>query len=550
MKPVLLKVLPLLLWSAITALSACKEQHSDNVRIVTTTDYTKGVSFLERRNDSAYYYFNKVATTAKDSLQIAMAYNNMAVIENDDGDDYGGQEMALASLRYLHENRERDQYCLVADYNVLGNSSLNLKNYDAAIGYYDRAAALAKSEGTKTGALNNKAVVYREEGRYGQAIALYDSILLRAKRSKKEYARVLTNLTMVRWLKDTTYRAAPELLIALQLRRQEKDVWGLNSSYSHLADYYATSRPDSALHYAHEMYAVASRLASPDDELEALQKLILLSPPGAVKQYFRRYQHLSDSLQTARSRAKNQFALIRYEVEKNKAENLKLQQDNTEKKIEIFRERFILFGSLVGFVLVLGWLVAWFRNRIRTSKLRTSQKVHDVVANGLYRLMTGVEHGTIDQDQLLDDLEVLYERSRDISYDRADGERQDFHLIIAQLLGSFATPATRVGFTGNSKELWAEVSKSVKKELEPILQELMINMKKHSGAGKVFVRFVREGGQLVIRYADDGSGFAVGQHFGNGLTSTENRIKNRGGRLIFDRNKPNGLKIEIRLPTL
>ncbi|HEX3933258.1 MAG TPA: ATP-binding protein [Puia sp.] len=545
-----MKVLPLLLWSAITALSACKEQHSDNVRIVTTTDYTKGVSFLERRNDSAYYYFNKVATTAKDSLQIAMAYNNMAVIENDDGDDYGGQEMALASLRYLHENRERDQYCLVADYNVLGNSSLNLKNYDAAIGYYDRAAALAKSEGTKTVALNNKALVYREEGRYGQAIALYDSILLRAKRSKKEYARVLTNLTMVRWLKDTTYRAAPELLIALQLRRQEKDVWGLNSSYSHLADYYATSRPDSALHYAHEMYAVASRLASPDDELEALQKLILLSPPGAVKQYFRRYQHLSDSLQTARSRAKNQFALIRYEVEKNKAENLKLQQDNTEKKIEIFRERFILFGSLVGFVLVLGWLVAWFRNRIRTSKLRTSQKVHDVVANGLYRLMTGVEHGTIDQDQLLDDLEVLYERSRDISYDRADGERQDFHLIIAQLLGSFATPATRVGFTGNSKELWAEVSKSVKKELEPILQELMINMKKHSGAGKVFVRFVREGGQLVIRYADDGSGFAVGQHFGNGLTSTENRIKNRGGRLIFDRNKPNGLKIEIRLPTL
>jgi len=549
MKPVLLKVLPLLLWSTIAALSACKEQRSDKVHIVTSPDYSKGVSFLERRNDSAYYYFNKVVTTSKDSLQIAMAYNNMAVIENDDGDDYGGQEMALTSLRYLHESRARDLYCLVADYNVLGNSSLNLKNYDAAIGYYDRAAALAKSEGTKTVALNNKAVVYREKGQYDQAIALYDSILLRAKRSKKEYARVLTNLTMVRWLKDTTYRAAPELMMALQLRRQEKDLWGLNSSYSHLADYYATSRPDSALYYAREMYAVASRLASPDDELEALQKLILLSPLGAVKQYFRRYQHLSDSLQTARSRAKNQFALIRYEAEKNKAENLRLQQDNTQKKVEILRERFALFGSIVGFVLVLGWLVAWFRNRIRTSKLRTSQKVHDVVANGLYRLMTGVEHhGTIDRDQLLDDLEVLYERSRDISYDRDDSERQDFHSIIAQLLGSFSTPDTRVVFKGNSQELWAKVSDAVKNELEPILQELMINMKKHSGAGNVFFRFERDDGQLVVRYMDDGSGFPPGNSFGNGLTNTETRIKKMGGRLIFDRNNPKGLKIEISLP--
>jgi signal transduction histidine kinase len=546
-----LKVLPLLLWAAVTALSACKEQHGGIVRIVTTPDYNKGVSFLERRNDSAYYYFNKVATTSKDSLQIAMAYNNMAVIENDNGDDYGGEEMALTSLRYLHENRERDQYCLVADYNVLGNSSLNLKNYDAAVAYYDRAATLAKSEGTRTVALNNKAVVYREEGQYGQAIALYDSILLRAKRSKKEYARVLTNLAMVRWLKDTTYRPVPELMTALQLRRREQDYWGLNSSYSHLADYYTITRPDSALYYAREMYAVASQLASPEDELGALQKLILLSPPAAVKQYFRRYLHLSDSLQTARNRAKNQFALIRYEAEKNKAENLKLQQDNTEKKVEILRERFILFGSIAGFVLVLGWLVVWFRNRIRTSKLRTSQKVHDVVANGLYQLMTGVEHhGTIDRDQLLDDLEILYERSRDISYDWVDGERQDFHLVIAQLLGSFATPTTRVGFTGNSNDLWAKVSEPIKKELKPILQELMVNMKKHSGAGNVFVRFDRDDRHLVVRYMDDGSGFPPGNRFGNGLSNTETRIKKMGGRLIFDSNNPNGLKIEIRLPTV
>lgn len=521
--------------------------------MVTTPDYNKGVSFLERRNDSAYFYFNKVVSSSKDSLQLAMAYNNMAVIENDEGDDYAGQEMALTSLRYLQDNRERDQYCLVADYNVLGNSSLNLKNYDAAIVYYDRAAGLTKSEGFKSIALNNKAVVYREEGLYGRAIAVYDSILRWGKRSNKEYARVLTNLALVRWLKDSTYRAAPELLQALRLRVEEKDVWGLNSSYNHLADYYSSSRPDSALRYAREMLGVATRLGSPDDELEALKKLITIGPLKEVKPWFARYHQLSDSLEAARSRAKNQFALIRYESEKNRADNLRLQQENAEKRVELLWGRILLFGSIAVFVTVVGWLVGWFRkrtrNRIRDHQLRTSQKVHDVVANGLYRVMSGVEHHeTVDKERLLDELEVLYERSRDISYEQADGTGEDFHLVVAQLLSSFAGPGTRVALSGNGQELWAEVRPDVKRELEPILQELMINMKKHSGAGKVSVRFHRENGRLVLLYADDGVGISSGHRPGNGLINTENRIQKIGGRLILGENSPRGLKIEIHLP--
>lgn len=543
-----MKVFPFFLFGTVAAVSACKEQHT-NVHIITAPDYKKGVAFLERRNDSAYYYFNKVATTSKDSLQIAMAYNNMAVIQNDEGDDYGGQDMALTSLRYLHENREKDQYCFVADYNVLGNSSLNLKNYDAAIDYYNKAAALAKNEGWKAIALNNKAVVYREKKQYGQAIALYDSILQRSKKSKREYARVVTNLAMVRWLQDTAYRAAPEFLMALALRKAENDVWGLNSSYAHLADYYTSSRPDSALHYAVKMYAVANQLQSPDDELEALQKLIMLGPSRDVKKYFTQYRHLKDSLETARNNAKNQFALIRYEAEKNKADNLELQHDNAEKKVEIFKQRIGLLVSMAASVLIVGWIVARSRSKMRRHKLRTSKKVHDVVANGLYRIMTGVEHhSNIDREQLLDDLEVLYEKSRDISYDQAGNETDDFHQVVTELLTSFAGPTTRVGSIGNDRNLWEIIPNGVKIELKAILQELMVNMKKHSGAANVAVRFEHQNGQMTIRYTDDGKGFTKGQHFGNGLKNTENRIKNMGGRIIFDRNYPSGLKIEIYLP--
>jgi signal transduction histidine kinase len=553
-----LKEVHFFLLVSIATLSACREQHKA-VPVVTTPDYKKGVSFLDRRNDSAYYYFNKVATSSKDSLLIGMAYNYMAVIQSDEGDYYGGQETLLTSLNYLHENNDKDQYCLVADYNLLGRISQNLKNYDGAIAYYDRALGLIKNSDYRAIALNNKAVAYERKREYARAIAIYESIMPRSKKSKKEYARVVTNLAMAKWRKDSAYPAAPDLLMALELRKAEKDDWGLNSSYAHLADYYLQSRPDSALHYARDMYSVASRLLSPDDELEALQKLIVLSPEKDLKRLFVQYQHLNDSLQTVRNAAKNQFALIRYDAEKNKADNLRLEQENTQKKIQIIQQRILIYGTGFLFLAVICSAILWYRGRqrhmerekqnaIRENKLKTSQKVHDVVANGLYLMMAKIEHGdSMEKGALLDELEVLYEQSRDISYEDAEG-RSDFQQTIAELLMSYAGSSTKVSIVGNQKEPWDMISGQVKKELKLILLELMTNMKKHSGARNVLVRFEQKGNQVKIRYTDDGIGFPLDLHYGNGLTSTENRIKGIGGQVIFDKNTPTGLKIEIYFP--
>ena len=539
-----MKVPYILLSLAIAVLIGCNKEPK-STPVIISNDYQRGASLLEVRNDSAYYYFNKVVTTSKDSLQIALAYNNMAIIQNDAGDYYDAQETVLESRRYLHEERENDQYCLVSDFNVLGNISLNLKNYDAAIDYYGRAAALAKNDAAKVVALNNKAVAYRKKGQYAQAIAIYESILPGSRRSNKEYARVVTNLATVRWMRDSSYPAASELLMALQLRKREKDDWGLNSSYAHLADYYEISRPDSALFYAGEMYKIANRLVSPDDKLEALQKLITLGPAKDAKARFAEYRLLSDSLQMAQNSSKNQLALIRYEADKNKTENQKLQQDNTEKKLEIFRWWIIFFSCLLAFGLFIGWLIT----RHRSHRLKTSRKVHDVVANGIYVLMKELQYNAgMDKEKTLDKLDVLYEQSRNISYEADEMEPEEFHVTIGNMLTSFSRPDTRVILSGNEKDWWDALEAGTKKELKEILRELMVNMDKHSGAANVVLLFERSDGKHSIRYTDDGAGFVQDQHFGNGLANTGNRIRNLGGKITFNRNNPKGLKIEIRIP--
>ena len=497
-------------------------------------DYKKAMSFLNNQNDSAFYYFNKVATGSRDSMQLALAYNHMAVIQSGAGDYYGSEENLLTSLKYLDEHDPNDQKCLISDYNELGRSSSNLKNYDAAIGYYDLVLQHAQNEVYRAIALNNQAVVYQDMGQYAKAVAIYQSVIDRSKTNKKEYARILSNLARAKWLHDSTYRAAPELWEALQIRKDLKDEWGLNASYAHLSDYYAHTRPDSALFFAERMYAVAQDLNSPGDEQEALQKLVMLSPAKSVKQYFSRYQSLSDSIETARNTSKNQFALIRYEAQKNKADNLRLQKDNTDKQL-------IIYGILAFFIAGGGVAVAWSRNAFRKYQLKTSQRVHDVVANGLYRIMTGVEHqDTIEKNQLLDDIEILYEQSRDISYELPGKERHD----ISDMLASFSGKETKVLVVGSIQD----VEDRVKKELEKVLLELMVNMKKHSAARNVVIRFGRQGGGLTIGYTDDGVGLPPSFQYGNGLLNTENRIKILGGRLTFDKNNPKGLKIHVFIP--
>lgn len=82
--------------------------------------------------------------------------------------------------------------------------------------------------------------------------------------------------------------------------------------------------------------------------------------------------------------------------------------------------------GILGLVLIGGGV--WYRRRKKIlqqeKELEVKRqnlgilKVHDVVANGIHRVMTKLENQEhIDKETMLDDLEIVYEKSRDISYD-------------------------------------------------------------------------------------------------------------------------------------
>jgi signal transduction histidine kinase len=545
-------LLTLLLFSI---LFSCGKQEKVQTDALSKLNYDKAYDFLvDSRYDSAFFYYNKVISLHTDSLLIGKSLFNMAIIYSIQGDYFGSDESAVKSIKYFDGE---NSVFLPTVYNTIAINKNDLKDYKNAIIWYKKAIDVNVEENDWNSLMiqNNLAVANFKIKNYDTAKAIYQKLLVNdtVKNSSILLTKVMDNFAYTRWLQDSNYNAAPELLKALSIRDKQKDLWGQNASFVHLAEYYSKSHPDSALIYAYKMYDVANQLNSANDKLTALQKLIKLGPSKSAKQNFELYQKLSDSLQTARNAAKNQFAIIRYETEKHKADNLQLLQENTEK-------RYLLIAIIASTLIVLLISVFWYQKRkrklesdaqnaIKESKLKTSKRVHDVVANGLYRVMTEMENQEhINKDSILDKIENLYEKSRDISYENDDVTTTAFHQKISELLTSFATENTKILIAGNAAELWEKVSASVKYELNHILQELLVNMRKHSKASNVALRFEQKDDHIYIYYTDNGIGMNDNTRFNNGLRNTGNRIDAINGAITFDTKAEKGTKIQISFP--
>ena len=551
----------ILLLLSITLLVSCTKQDRRTAPVLSNPYLDRANTFRDKgESDSAFVYFNKAkefALQQNDSLSAGTCLANMGVIATNSGDYFGGMEISLSALSYFDQGNPDHYGYLRYNLGNLGLAAENLKNYDDAIRFYEQTLTLAPDSLSAIIIKNNIANVYRDSGKYKKAIQIYSDILKQGL-SGTQYARVLSNLAASRWMLNPRYNAATLYKKALGIRIQENDYWGQNSSYSHLADFYMRHQPDSALHYSLKMHQIAQQIKSPDDELEALQKLIRLSPAGQSKDYFDRYERKRDSLQTARNAAKNQFALIRYETEKHKADYLKSSAENVKNQNTILKISILLAISAAA---LLGLYFYYLRRKkqlelekeieVKNTTLRYVKKVHDRVANGVYQVMSELEYAEeVDVEELLDKLDILYQTSRDISYeDNTLDSAEAFEQQLKNMLAVFANEHLNIDVRGHDPSIWEGVEPRTTAEVYLVLQELMVNMKKHSRATHVVLSFSRKGSKVEIRYKDNGIGLSPELRFNNGLTNTVNRMKNINGTISFENGVDNGTAAHITFMT-
>lgn len=525
--------------------------------------YDKAYDFLSTgEKDSAFIYFNLAQNTFsqnKDSARIGNSMVNMAILQSEAGDYYGSQETSLGAIKYLNKKEEKLYPILYSNYNNLGITSRNLGDYKNAVLFYDNAIAFATSQSEINTCLNNKAICYKFLENYSASLQIFKDVFknIDPVKDQKGYARIVDNLAFVKFLQNKNYDAEMEMNEALKIREKAEDLWGQNASHSHLSDYFEDKSTEKSLFHAHRMYEISKKIKSPDDQLEALQKLVNLENPVHSKKYYKIYVNLEDSLTNVRNKAKNQFALIRYDSEKNRVDLLKAEAKNIENRYQIL-QRNIALGAVF---LALIFAVFWNRKRkerlkqekifeVKNMALKYSKKVHDVVSNGIYQVMSEIENTSeIDKEGLLDKLEIVYEKSRDISYEDLTGNADsDFKMQIANLTKSFSSETLKTIIIGNEEILWSKIPQDLKTDIKLILQELLVNTKKHSEAKKIILKFEIAANRLQIAYSDDGIGFTNNIEKKNGLQNVETRIFSQKGNLTFGETTGKGANVFISFP--
>lgn len=543
-----------LLFILLILLSSCNKKTSNIQNDTIASTYYKKAKKLS--GDSAYYYYNLAKNAyldIKDSSGVGRSLVNMAIIQADNGDYYGSIETSLEGNRYLkNANDSIVRATLGSSYNNMGISSSYLYDYENAIKFYTEALKYAKTPADITLYQNNlgDALVSLKEYKAAEQ----NFILALKTEDKLNYARALNNLARARYSENPNYNPLPELYKALKIREENKDLAGQNSSYATLSNYFLDKDKEKALEYAKKMLAVSTQSESEEDQLQALQKIVKLDKENYLK-YFNEFQILNERLQISKTKSKNQFAIVRYEVKQQNDRYQKLVEDN---KFDRIKRNFAI--SILIIILIVG--IFWYRKRkirleqekeleIKNTQLKISKKVHDVVANGIYQVMTKIENQEhFDKEKALDELEFVYEKSRDISYEKGDGsiEEKDISDNISELIGSFKNESVNTYIAGNEKMLWENVSKTTQDEVYQIIRELLVNMKKHSGANTVSLRFERMEEKISIHYADNGIGIPGDVLYKNGLSSTVSRIEAIRGAIIFDTKTEKGLKINISFP--
>lgn len=545
-------------------------QKKDTVNLANAF-FVMGKRFAEDdQPDSAYFYYNAsriLCEARKDSLATVEKITNMAYMHYTYNDFAEFENTTTEGLKFLPKipKTKLDSVYLAFAYNNYGLAYTNMFEPKNAVKYYLKAYNFNPDISFRNTVTNNLALVYMSTQDYKKAISLLSGILttesLRA--DPLLYPKVMDNLGYSLF-KEGDSSAYAYLEQAFDLRKKNNDVFGTVASLIHLAEYYKKTDYKRFISYANEAYQKSTLLHSANDRLEALRLLSEKRVPDSRK-FSDLYIHIKDSVEEARQKARNQFAKIKYDSETANEENRILRTETQLRALQVERSLWVNIGfglMLIVIVIISRLLFLLYRKRYKKEKIkeaydteqRISKKVHDELANDVFNTITFTQTQDLSdsskKETLLTNLDSIYDRARDISRENSPIDTGiNYPLQLRQLLAEYQSDEIKVMIRGLDGMPWEIMEADKKQTVYRILQELMVNMKKHSQAKNVVLQFVMEGKKVKISYSDNGVGMDASAIFlKNGLQNVENRIHAIGGRVTFESEPGKGLQLTLLYP--
>lgn len=550
---------------------SCEKQHT---RITLNKSNNKNYNILldiaekhfnNHVYDSAFYYYNKsrLKCGAHENEKIIYSLLKMAVTQQIQSDYAGSESNATEAISFF--NNTTKSYYRCAIYNTLAINYQNLSDYDNAIYYYNLARDQTNDELQKAILKNNIATVYMDKQNFTEALNILLLLVQKkeVKADSENNARINDNLGYCYYnLKNPL--ALKYLNYSLEIRKKEKNYFGMATSYNHLSQYFSQQNIALANQYANLAYQKATKVNNVDDRLSSLNLLIKNSNGEKLKKTTLLYLKINDSIIKARQKAKNQFAKIKYDSKLDREENLKLKAQKAENALQLEKIKnrnltlYIIISLVLGSIFFLYYYLTTKGKREKTaaiyeSETRISKKLHDELANEVYHTIVLAETKDLSSSEnkeiLLSNLDTIYSGTRNISRQNSTIDTgENFESELKEMLSSYNGNEVSVIIKDNNDINWPKIQSEKKIAVYRVLQELLVNMKKHSQCSFVVIGFEENEKQVQIQYSDNGIGFSGKMNLRNGLKNAENRIHNIKGTLTFESEPNKGLKVKITFP--
>lgn len=560
------------------------KKHNDSMDMAKAYYYI-GDCYETEKRDSAFYYYQKAENLyfklKNQENEAKMLFNKSYILFYEGS--YLESEVMIAKAYKMLKNSNNFEL-LYSISNLMGCNFEKLEDYDNALKYFNVSKnylkLLEKKEDNKDkinsyhiASAVNIANVYEKKQDYKKSIEELQLILtddLKAK-SPSNYATVVGNLGYCK-MKMGDLKASKDLIqesldISLKTNNKADVIFKLNN----LGEYYLITKDTlKSIEYLKKSLSLAQSINS-GDQIKIILKLLSKADFKRDAFYKEKYIRMSDSLNIAQKKITDKYARIELET----------SQLEDEKKILIRKNTIIIITSLLAVLLLLLLLFArylkgkkdhlnYLFNQQKANEemfgliknyegqliqikkeeqKRISRELHDGVMNKIYgvRLQLGFLNekdnleAKIKRSHYIDVLQEIEKEIRVISHDLSNDiiyKDFDFNEVFLKMINQQnEITSTLFEIEIDYKISWVDVSEIKKINLYKILQELVLNVSKHSQAQNCKVDiFLNENNKIQLSVIDNGVGFDKTTDFykGIGLQNIKKRVFLINGVLKID----------------
>lgn len=487
----------------------------------------------------------------------------------------------IEALKFLEE--AGDSAAIAQTYLNLSSIFEMNKDLDKALDYAQKARDLCKSLGFKyglAGSLGNVSMLLEKQEKYSEARQVGEEALelFRELNSRGDIATQLNNLGSIERNLGRNKEGLQRYEEALDIAINASDKFGTAKYRANIA---ATELALGNTNRSEKLY----RQALEEAQEAGLYSVIwqceeglanVLEETGRYEEalyHFKNYRSIKDSLFNVEKDEIIQELEVRYQTEKKEQENKTLQQENAIIQLESSRNRTLLFGSIIGFVLLgLAGLLFYSRQKVKQQnklqeelikerekglkamvdgteeeRKRIAKDLHDGIGQQLsglklawQKLVSNIQPEKAGEKEKLEKLNFVLDDAcsslRTISHQMMPKALAQMGLVPAiddMLKKSFDDSDISCHFDHFQAE--GRFPEEIELSFYRIGQELIQNVIKHSQATEVNVQLFRNKQSLLMIVEDNGIGLKdSGEIDGIGLTNIRTRVNTIKGEFKLE----------------